>query len=542
MTPGRARTIGLAALALASGCGPRPVRPAAHAAQPSLAAAAPEPPELADGLPSGTIARLEIDLVALRASPFASDAAARLTRLASELGWDGAPELVEVGLAASRRLSLLAVAERDGTIAWVALLRGDYGGELARRLSTVTDPRDASEGPAERGLLSTVLGEHTFLVGRRGPVEESARRLTGRLPPMAPRDATVAAFDLVTGGTTLLAFAVDPSAWERATSGGGLPPTDAPVGPLAVGGSLELGATLTATLGIVGPDALAAAEAAEGLRESWLSLCSSTELSGLAAALRDGTVESRPRGAVLVLRLDLAAAHEALSAAAPLLAGMTEQAFASAEDDEPGLPAGPLPPASRPGPTAASTALVDSLAALGFFEPAGSAAAVHDAEKWARETGWPFDASSGRVFEADPEELVDGGLEPLLSALRPFLARAGARHEVAEAPPTDDLALVVDGRRVLLATDRELDDPCWSELLALRVARLVDGWLDAVGSKERAYFLEPDGARPRLVLLTPEMMARIRRHPDYDPETWPMRLTDDPVPGCEDAYARMRSP
>ena len=133
---------------------------------------------------------------------------------------------------------------------------------------------------------------------------------------------------------------------------------------------------------------------------------------------------------------------------------------------------------------------------------------------------YPYYTGSGRVHDADAEDLAAGGVGELLEQLRVFLQLQGVPHFVVEDDLTDArYEVVIDGTRHEIWQAKDLEDPSvntW-ELAAARTITLINQMLERAGSDERAYSFD-NGAYGGLVFLTREQFGLLARASGLSPQ------------------------
>jgi hypothetical protein len=128
------------------------------------------------------------------------------------------------------------------------------------------------------------------------------------------------------------------------------------------------------------------------------------------------------------------------------------------------------------------------------------------------ETEWIEDCVSRekRIYPADSEELAEGGMGEIILLMRDVLAHDGVQvHSVEDDFQDDRYDVVIDGRRypvhdtAILAT--------WGSwtIAAKRLLEIVNGLLEAAGSREQLYGIH-GGNDGRAIFLTAEMYDFIR--------------------------------
>lgn len=151
----------------------------------------------------------------------------------------------------------------------------------------------------------------------------------------------------------------------------------------------------------------------------------------------------------------------------------------------PPAPDGPVPP------------LAEEVAALGFYRFVGrNQVARVKAELTRGRDAWLV--AAGRAFFARDADLAEGGVIHLLEELQPTLAREGVVLDALKESFDERAGLVVTVGADAHALSRS------GEPVVPRVQALLNGWLEAAGSKERFFVMGP-----RLVLLTPELHAHL---------------------------------
>lgn len=133
---------------------------------------------------------------------------------------------------------------------------------------------------------------------------------------------------------------------------------------------------------------------------------------------------------------------------------------------------------------------------------------------------YPYYTGSGRVHDADAENLAEGGVGELLAQLRVFLQLQGVPNFVVEDYLTEArYEVVIDGTRHEIWQAKDLEDPsvnAW-ELAAARTFALVNQMLERAGSQERAYGFD-NGAYGGLIFLTRDQFELLARAPGLSPQ------------------------
>jgi hypothetical protein len=174
---------------------------------------------------------------------------------------------------------------------------------------------------------------------------------------------------------------------------------------------------------------------------------------------------------------------------------------------------------SSVGPSYADEAFAKKLEALGFLDfcPPGARAQFRSELV---SQGWDaIFGESGRMFVADAEELAEGGVSEFVNELRPFLSAQGVKVPSLQDQFGDEYFVLVDGARVKIweksegRSEREQKKPglVWG-LSTVRTFELLNSWLKASGSKQRAFAV--NGGNDLFVMfLTEDLDAAIANDP-----------------------------
>lgn len=139
------------------------------------------------------------------------------------------------------------------------------------------------------------------------------------------------------------------------------------------------------------------------------------------------------------------------------------------------------------------TEFADRLESLGFFRyapPTAMASLKHDF----RESGWTaVFGETGRLFNADAEDLAEGGVGEFLREIEPFLIGQGiSLNQVEDEFSERGYWITVNGKPYTIYDTDELqrsDEQLglfWG-LSSARAFAIVNGLLEAAGSEERLY-------------------------------------------------------
>jgi len=173
-----------------------------------------------------------------------------------------------------------------------------------------------------------------------------------------------------------------------------------------------------------------------------------------------------------------------------------------------------------------TTEFVDRIDSLGFFEyvePSRLEGAKHEIQ----ENGWVgVFGESGRVFNADAENLAEGGVGEFLSELTSFLEQQEVHiSRVEDLVRDDEYKVLVGGQEHLIWNADELSRAetelglLWG-MATVRTFALVNARLTQAGSSERLYAVY--GGNDLLgFFLTEKLRDAVRGHADATLESWP---------------------
>ncbi len=185
-----------------------------------------------------------------------------------------------------------------------------------------------------------------------------------------------------------------------------------------------------------------------------------------------------------------------------------------------------------PDPSRRRSEFADRLEALGFFNyapPADLASLKHDF----RESGWAaVFGETGRLFNADAENLAEGGVGEFLREIEPFLnGQRISLNQVEDEFGERGYGITVNGKRYKIYDISELKRR--SEQLGLiwglsgaRAFAIVNGLLEGTGSEERLHAV--NGGNDLFgFFLTPRLRETICDYPGVKPEGRPYLHTEE---------------
>lgn len=120
--------------------------------------------------------------------------------------------------------------------------------------------------------------------------------------------------------------------------------------------------------------------------------------------------------------------------------------------------------------------------------------------------GFPFYHASGRLHQADAEDLAEGGIAKQLSRLRGLLRLLGVPEFRVSQEVEPDYVVTIDGVPYTVWTRAEVRDPFldhWGVATAATL-QILNDLLETAGSQERAYSYA-GGHDLHIVFLTPDM-------------------------------------
>ena len=133
--------------------------------------------------------------------------------------------------------------------------------------------------------------------------------------------------------------------------------------------------------------------------------------------------------------------------------------------------------------------LLDQLERLGFYRfmaPALIQAAMNEA----LQTGYLFSGETQREYNADSEDLAEGGVLDLLGEMKSFLAREGVDiGQATQHCDTDGYSVMINGEEYQMYSQEELETQDIWFLTTIRALSMVNTLLARVGSGERLYYL-----------------------------------------------------
>jgi len=167
---------------------------------------------------------------------------------------------------------------------------------------------------------------------------------------------------------------------------------------------------------------------------------------------------------------------------------------------------------------------------MGFYRYA-SPEQIPDLKHEARATGYVFGGEEvARDYDADAEDLAEGGVQDFLDRIRPFLVAQGVQITTIGQDLSDTgYTITINGRVYALYTEEELTPGGMAELWELTTTRtfaLVNRLLTEAGSKERIFAVY-GGHDNRAVFLTDDMYAALRLSGVLPPQEMPI-----PMPGA----------
>ena len=181
----------------------------------------------------------------------------------------------------------------------------------------------------------------------------------------------------------------------------------------------------------------------------------------------------------------------------------------------------------------ANATLLEQLEQKGFFEFC-SGADCSSVRREIADNGWPgIFSETGRYFPADSESLTESGVGRFVESVRPFLEKQGVTIPEITERFDEEYALVVDGEVVPVWTREEIDRELhgnqggltWG-LSTARTVGLVNSWLAATSSKQRAYAVN-GGNDLWIMFLSDDLFQFISTHPGVSPESAPYSPTED---------------
>ncbi len=142
---------------------------------------------------------------------------------------------------------------------------------------------------------------------------------------------------------------------------------------------------------------------------------------------------------------------------------------------------------------------------------------------------YPYYAGSGRVHDADAEDLAEGDVGRLMKRLAVFLRLQGVPPFVVEDQVTDEsYSVLVNGTAHVIYETADLSDErvnIW-ELASARAFTIINDMLASAGSPERVYAFD-DGAQGGLVFLTREQFELISTEPTLTHREKPQEVGSD---------------
>ncbi|MDP9353167.1 MAG: hypothetical protein M3P51_16725 [Chloroflexota bacterium] len=174
--------------------------------------------------------------------------------------------------------------------------------------------------------------------------------------------------------------------------------------------------------------------------------------------------------------------------------------------------------------------LLEQWEGMGFYRHA-SPQQISELKHEARATGYLFGGDAvARDYDADAEDLAEGGVQDFLERIGLFLAEQGVQITTVAQEFTDTgYTMTINGRVYTLYTEEELASEGMAELWELTTARtfaLVNILLAEAGSKERVFGVY-GGHDNRAVFLTDDMYAALRQSGVLPPQEMPI-----PMPGA----------
>ena len=181
-----------------------------------------------------------------------------------------------------------------------------------------------------------------------------------------------------------------------------------------------------------------------------------------------------------------------------------------------------------------SDSFIEELKRLGFFKGLDTPEA-EDLEQELAQRGWGgIFSNSYRLYNADAEELAEGGIGELIANVQPFLTGEGVRLPEIEDDCSMDGYMVRIGNENHLIYDatellRDSSDREPGVIWGLSMARgfgILNEMLAAAGSAERVYAVN-GGNDLFAFFLRPALHDVIMQHPDASPFYGPYTPTEE---------------
>ncbi len=170
--------------------------------------------------------------------------------------------------------------------------------------------------------------------------------------------------------------------------------------------------------------------------------------------------------------------------------------------------------------------LLETLESLGFYQYVAPEQ-IDDLKQEALATGYIFGwEGTARDYEADAENLAEGGVHEFLAKIAPFLTTQGVQIDSIEEHFRDTgYRITINGREYELYSGAELASANIWELTTTRAFGIVNTLLREAGSSERVFVLY-GGNDLHAVFLTTEMYEVLRRAAVLPPQEMPMSVPE----------------
>lgn len=170
--------------------------------------------------------------------------------------------------------------------------------------------------------------------------------------------------------------------------------------------------------------------------------------------------------------------------------------------------------------------LLETWESLGFYQYVAPEQ-IDELKQEALATGYIFGwEGTARDFDADAENLAEGGVQEFLTKIAPFLTTQGVQIDSIDEHFTDTgYRITIKGREYELYSEAERASANIWELTTTRAFGIVNTLLREAGSRERVFILY-GGNDLHAVFLTDEMYEVLRRAAVLPPQEMPMPVPD----------------